>query len=195
MLTNAYRVGRAWSAAFRQAKHAGGDESRQDWLNSKNKNYPVQKQQFRLKSSSSFAVSPDISGVTLVPPTGPTQTTVTLNGQDPTQSFTFKSADTFYGLRGLLFDYQFKDFSPGDELTISINGKLAFEMQPYLIQPQQQPSTPEYETELQKGTISMADTEPTTYAITFALSNANGPVSSKSSVTVSSINQYGFDLF
>ena len=193
-LTYHHRVGRAWSRLSDKPSTPAATSLAQDWLDSNNNEYPIQKQQFKLSSSSSFSVSPDITPVTLVPPTGPTQQSVTVNGQDPTQSFTFTSADTFYGLRGLLFEYQFTNFAPGDELTISIDGKLAFQMQPYLIGPQQ-PTTGGQSTPLQKGTISMADTEPTNYAITFTLSNASGTVSPNSSVTVSSINQYGFDLF
>jgi hypothetical protein len=127
--------------------------------------------------------------------------TLTQNGGKQ-KSFTakFTSADTGQnGLRGLLFDYQFKNFAQGDQLNIyietvkngKINDQLAFVMDPYLIQSAAQPASNGSQPIPQKGTISIGDAfGNTTHRLKFTLTSAQP--NSSSSVTVSNLSQYAY---
>ena len=122
-LTNKNKVGRAWSALTDKPSKVAAKSLSQNWLQSSSPNYPIQKQQFRLQSDSSFVVNPVINSVGLKNSNGePAGSSVTLDASNATQTFTFTSADTGFseGLRGLLFQYQFNDFKPGDKLSIYI---------------------------------------------------------------------------
>ena len=128
---------------------------------------------------------------------------VTLTQQGGTQqSFTgkFTSADTGHnGLRGLLFNYQFTNFAAGDELNIyfqTVEGgkpvdRLAFRMDPYLIESGPQPVTNGSQPGKQKGTISVGDLlGNTSHTLKFVLTSSNP--NSSSSVTISNLMQYAY---
>ena len=189
---NTNHVGRQWSPLVNSQGVTGPLSYVQTWDNPST-NYPNQNQQFNLTPSSSAAVNPVIQALDLTPLSGgPPQSSVTLDKNDNfSESFTFTSANFASGLRGLLFNYEFTKFAPGDELTISYSSETlgtvpGFEMQPLLMQPKQPPKEGSQHIE-QKGTISMGDTTPTPYCITFTLTTA----SKNSIVKVSNLDEYG----
>ena len=125
-------------------------------------------------------------------PTNGASMTLTQNHskqQSVTTSFTSAETGDAYGLRGLLFDYQFTNFIQGDKLNIYIDGKLGFRMDPYIIEPGNQPSSGQ--TVMQKGTISVGDlSDLESHTLRFVLTSAQK--NSTSSVTVSSLKQYAY---
>ena len=192
-LTNGQKVGRQWSPLLTDRGAPASQSFIQNWLNKKLK--PVQEQQFDLAGTKNDPINPIISSLTLTPvPSGPTVTSVTLKGPQSLQ-YTFDPADTKYGIRGLLFQYRFTNFVPKDELDITLQAndgdpaRIAFRMQPLLIQPDQPPVGKESSQPVaQNATISMGAYLTYKYTLTFTLKTQ----SNDSSVTVSSLNQYGY---
>ncbi len=128
---------------------------------------------------------------------------VTLTQQaSDSQSYigTFK-ASAFY-FSGLTFAYQFTNFVQGDELDIytkTTNKQhpwdLAFEMNPFLIQPGPQPASGS-QPEAMKGTISLANPSlSTNYNHTLKFVLTTPEANSTSSVTVSNLMQYAYNFF
>ena len=78
----------------------------------------------------------------------------------------------------MTFTYQFQNPAPGDELTISIDGDLAFVMDASLVQSQAGP-----------GTITVGDLfGDQSHTLTFALTSTQP--NSTSSVIVSNLRQF-----
>ena len=158
-------------------------------------------------------IAPQFTTVKLSPPTnipGVTVTndstygaSVTLTQQNSdSQSYigTFKASAEYFS--GLTFNYQFTNFTQGDELDIyekTTNPKqpwaLAFTMNPFLIQPGPQPETGS-QPEAMKGTISLANPSLSlnwTHTLKFTLTSPDA--NSTSSVTVSNLMQYYYNIF
>jgi hypothetical protein len=96
------------------------------------------------------------------------------------QSFTgsFTTSDD-HPIRGLTFNYQFQNTAPGDQLTISVDGDLAFVMDADLIQ----------STTALPATITIGEVfNDESHSVTFTLSSAQP--NSASSVIVSNISQF-----
>jgi hypothetical protein len=96
------------------------------------------------------------------------------------QSYTgsFTTAGFLHGIRGITFTYQFQNAAPGDELTISIDGDLAFVMDASLMQSQAGP-----------GTITVGDLfGDESHTLTFTLTSTQP--NSTSSVIVSNLRQF-----
>ena len=96
------------------------------------------------------------------------------------QSYTgkFTTAGFLHGIRGITFTYQFQNPAPGDELTISIDGDLAFVMDASLVESQSGP-----------GTITVGDLlGDQSHTLTFTLTSTQP--NSTSSVIVSNLRQF-----
>jgi hypothetical protein len=148
-----------------------------------------QMNQFDLETYTPSALNPVFNPVTLPETTTPgVSVTNTGDGasvaltqqngalQSYTGSFTTAAG---HPIRGLTFNYQFQNFAPGDELTISVDGDLGFVMDADLIQ---SPSAP-------VGTITIGDLfSGESHTVTFTLTSTQP--NSTSSVVISNLNQF-----
>jgi hypothetical protein len=148
-----------------------------------------QSNQFDLNTYTPSPLNPVFNPVTLPTKSTPgadvTNSTdgaaVQLTQQNGTlQSYTgsFTTAGYLHGIRGITFAYQFQNAAPGDELTISIDGDLAFVMDASLVQSQAGP-----------GTMTVGDLfGDQSHTLTFTLTSTQP--NSTSSVIVSNLRQF-----
>ena len=193
-LTYGNLVGRMWSPLL--AGNTGPNQPPQDlspgyeqsWDSS---NY-MQSNQFNLNVYTPPAFNPVFNIVTLPPKSTPgVDVTNTSDGasveltqqngtlQSDTSSLTTAgSIFEFDGIRGLTFNYQFQNPAPGDELTISVDGSLAFVMDASVVQSQTGP-----------GTITIGDLlGDQSHTLTFTLTSTQP--NSTSAVIVSNLKQF-----
>jgi hypothetical protein len=190
-LTYGNLVGREWSPLL--AANSGPDQPpqnlspscEQSWDSS---NYS-QSNQFDLNTSTPQALSPVFNPVTLpaqnssdiVVTNSDDGASVLLNQQNGTlQSYTgsFTTAGFAHGTRGLTFTYEFQNPAPGDLLTISIDGNVAFVMDAFVAQSESAP-----------GTITIGDLfGDESHNVTFTLTSTQP--NSTSAVIVSNLLQF-----
>ncbi len=190
-LTYGNVVGRMWSSLL--AGNSGPSNPPQDLSPANEQSWNLfdysQSNQFDLQTYTPSAASPIFNPVSL-----PAVSTAGVDVADPAngasvalsqtngtlQSYTgsFTTAATTDGVRGLTFTYQFQNPAPGDELTISVDGNLAFVMDASVVQSQSGP-----------GTISLGDLDPqVSHSVTFTLTSTLP--NSSSSVVVSNFRQF-----
>jgi hypothetical protein len=184
-------VGRQWSPLL--PVNTGPNQPPQDLCPSYEQSWTFlnysQSNQFELDTYTPAALNPVFNPVTLPTQNGPGivvtnssgGASVTLSQQDGTQqsySGSFTTAGFLHGIRGLTFSYQFENPAPGDELTISVDGNLAFVMDASVAQPQAAP-----------GTITIGDlVGDESHTVIFTLTSAQP--NSTSAVVVSSLQQF-----
>jgi hypothetical protein len=157
-------------------------------------------------------IAPQFTPVTLSPVTRTPRVKVSNNstsGSSVTLTQQSSNSQTYIGkftasaeyFSGLTFNYQFTNSTQGDALNIYEKTNdpnhpwdLAFTMNPFLIQPQPQPETGSQPAPL-KGTISLANPSLSlnwSHTLKFTLTSPTA--NSTSSVTVSNLMQYSYNI-
>jgi hypothetical protein len=190
-LTYGNEVGRKWSPLL--SENSGPNQPPQDLSPSYEQSWNAfdysQANQFELNPYTPSSLSPVFNPVTLPAQNGAgilvtnsgDGASVTLTQQNGTmQSYTasFATAGSLHGIRGLTFNYQFENPAPGDVLTISVDGNLAFVMDSSVAQSESAP-----------GTITIGDPiGGLSHSITVTLTSTQP--NSTSAVIVSNLEQF-----
>jgi hypothetical protein len=209
-LTNGNSVGRMWSPLVPGSTPPKQSYNEQSW----HALTWQAREQYNLTTPCSFCgpytIAPSFTTVDLTPASDTSAVEVTndpVNGASvtltqqssgsPSYTGTFTASAHYFS--GLTFNYQFTNFTQGDELKIYTETSdpkhkwdLAFEMDPFVIQPGPQPVMASQPEPL-KGTISLANSTLSLnwdHTLKFALTASH----TNSSVTVSNLMQFSYPV-